>query len=204
MNGGAAVLEQALFESEFAAPAVALVVGVIAGFALAQRGKRKSGVIAVLVGMVAAGGLAASSRLVETDREVVSERTEALVAAFAAGDPSAVEGYLSERLVVAAGGEQIRGVDRGLVLGGVETVERVVTGLSPTVRSPERTAEGEVTLELGVRADLAMGGISPSTWSLTWQEEGGAWRVVRIEALRLGGQVASPGNFPRWSNSRGF
>ncbi|GEM_PF-3996965 len=195
------MVEQVLFASPIVAPAAAMLIGVVVAVVLAGRAKFKSAAGTVLLAVAVAGGLAASSRFVTTDVEVVTQRSADLVLAFAAGETAAIDEYLSERLVVASGGQRVSNFDRETMRRGVRVLDAAVEDLSPTVRSPERRGEREIVMELGVRADLSIGGVYPSTWELVWQREGETWRVVRINALRLGGQPADASNFPR---TRGF
>jgi hypothetical protein len=198
------MLQRLAFESPVIAPAVVLLAGLVAAVVLAQRAKGRAAAGVLIVAVLLAAGVATASRLVTTDRERVIQQTRDMVAEFGQGDAGAAQTYISPRIVVAASGEQIRGIDRGMIETGVDRLDTVVTGLTPTVRSPTRLSEREIAVELGVRADLRLGGVYPSTWEVVWQDEGDAWRVVRLNALRLGDQDATTARFPRWSNSRGF
>jgi hypothetical protein len=78
------------------------------------------------------------------------------------------------------------------VLNGVEIVPRFAESLTPNVRDQRVVELGDIVLTLGVRAELTFGGLAPATAELTWRDEGDAWRIVRIDLLRLGAREPSP------------
>lgn len=192
-------LQHHLFESPWAAVAVLLIAGLIAGEWFRRRGKGRPALAAYAAGALLAGGVWAASALVETPRERVARAARALVQAAGVPDGPRLRGMLDERVVVQTAMGRAEGAD-----GVVGQAERYVPGFRITdLRTPEVRAAvyspqlARTQVRVRLRSDTVP---QNSWWSVDWaldasagpDDPAGGWRATRIEPLWILG-VPNPG-----------
>jgi len=185
----------AVFEEPMMAMIVIGLIGVVILLMLRARGKLWWGLAGLVAAGLMAGGLLMASRMVETDRELVSDRARGLVAAVAVGDRAGMLGLMGESVVVQTRFASAKGRDRV-----VELAARV-PGLAESVSVAEIQADfpgprvGRTMVKVRVDGSYAP---SSSWWMIHWErgERGDAmddgWVAVYIEPLWIQG-VNNPG-----------
>jgi hypothetical protein len=186
------LLERLLFEQPLIPVAALAVLAIIAAIAFARRNQRRRGLIVAAALAAAAAGLALLATLVTTDREVLLERTQALIAATAAVDTTPLTDLLSEDASLRTAGSIAR------VLPDIETRGEILARAEGELRGRYRISSWEIldrqaTLDgpnvartqvrVGVEADQ-FSRTHYSWWRLHWERDpSGQWRCFEIEPL---------------------
>lgn len=195
-------MQGVLFEYEWVSPLVALVVGLVVGLGLNRAGRGRGALAAWGVGVVACAGLAVSTRLVETGREATTRGAVAFVDLMVAGDGEAVEGVVSGRMTMTAGGDLVSGYGRGALVAFAPSVPGYVTECFRSVSRSEASG-GEVETDVWVRVTAGTG-VGSYEFRLTWSKEGpaddqwGGWRIVRIDLTEVNNRPVESGWVRRW------
>lgn len=146
-----------------------------------------------------AGGWYAAARATRTPREVLADRTRALIGAVAVGDPGAVGALLAEDARLYAFFTPPEGVERAAILARVESdlngpyklrsfsIQRVDAEL----RGP-RVARTHVLVRVEPDQYRFQ---NLSWWKVDWRLDGETWRAFGIEPLAIQGlSKAGPRN----------
>lgn len=186
--------EVMVLESPLLGAIALVVVGCSLWWTLRASGRGRVGVVAAASAMVLAGVLMVTAAVVETAREAMSRRTRDLVRAAVTGDGVVMREILAEDARVRAG-ERFRWVGRIEASGREEIASRVEREVSGALRpegwgvlklQAKRDGGNVGRTQVQVRVDA--GGPLFSWWRLDWRlEEDGAWRVMGIEPLFVGG-----------------
>lgn len=185
--------ERLLFEDPSVALLVLLAVAVIAPIALGTRGKLRVGLAVAGGAAVLAGAIFGVARGVTTERERLLARAERLVRAVAGAERSSLwelldqDARLAEARIVGLGG----GLDREGIVDAVERQFGEGAGFG-AVRIEERQAvvdgPNSARTQLAVSAEGGDFGRIGSWWAVDWRRDAdGAWRVMRIRPLFIGG-----------------
>ncbi|MEX0717688.1 MAG: nuclear transport factor 2 family protein [Planctomycetaceae bacterium] len=157
-----------------------VVAGLFAAFAFIGWMGTRRGMYLVAVGVIAAAcvGIFYVERAIVTEGEVVEQHVRDLADAFRRKDPTATLEHFSaqatrERFLVAWAMAAVT-VHDDLTITDMQ-IELAAQGSRATSHF---RANG--TIELLGRGIL---GHRPSRWLLTWQKEGGAWRIIHVEQL---------------------
>jgi hypothetical protein len=192
-------LETVLFENPWT-----LMVGVLAAGALScwwlNRAERGRAAAAVLVGAVAVTiGLFFTARLVTTERELLMDRTGALVDAAARADLVAIERMLAPDVRVVVFGRE-RGFTAQTIPRWIDDHMRPGTGMyalrAHSVGRLSATIDGPNTARTQCRVRVTTERVPLTTgswWRISWRKDpvpaGGtgadAWHVTQIEALQI-------------------
>jgi hypothetical protein len=155
---------------------------------------------AAYAALLAAAALALMSRLVETDREIVTRQTRAIVQAVEKKDAAAAQKLLHPRATFADMNKQ-QIADRIATAAdqfGVRSVRITSLEVAP------QALGGEITAALAATADLNANPYSgagvPSTWDLTWVKTDQGWllrdivpkTIPTMDVGTLIGQLRSP------------
>lgn len=186
----APVWEWALLEQPWAAAGMLVLVGLVAAWLLAVRGRVRDGVLAGALGVGLAAGVWLLAMSVVTVRERVSSATRELVEAVERVDEPTMRSLLSE-------GVEATAPRAGTLSGRDRIVEAVRTqlprhGVSSVEVLEVRAADdgsGVARTQARVRAQVGDGFVVHSWWELVWIEGDGepAWRVRTIRALWIQG-----------------
>lgn len=160
-----------------------------------RRGGAPPRIVAGVIG-IATIGFIALSMVIKTDREVMADRTRALVnAAVLPVDIDTFRETLSRE-------SRFFGRDYEQILSTIQTAtdhwrvkQAFITNL---LARRDGDTRGRTYLSVITRIDTSIGGGSAQTrWLLHWQKEpDGAWRVTRIDWLSLNDRDASEGDLP--------
>ena len=190
---GPPITDTLLFESVWMGPVALVLVGLVVFAVMNSRGTGGKGLLILGAFLALAGGNAALSLAVQTDREAMRTNTRELVAAVAASDAASLRPLLHDQLWLRNIPTAPDSIDRE---GLIELVERSMRGVAAVdqhrVREVKATTDGP-----GVGRSLALVWVSTagqgipvnSTWQLDWQRDGndGPWKLAGLEMLKLGG-----------------
>ena len=188
-------LEVWLFERSLTSGGGLVIIGIVLLILLLRGGRAKLafmlGAAAALVGV----GVISVGHLVETDRERIDARTQALVRS--AGQPGAGEvagEVLSDDVRLFFSGQQVPGFTREVILASLRTLGGRVTLRESVPVTTRVSVDGSASArsQVQVRATPEGGAPSLSWWLLDWRKEGDEWRVVRIDCTLLNGRPPSP------------
>lgn len=193
------LLDRLLFESQFLVPIAVLVVAVVVGLAMNRAGKSKPGGIVMLAGLLVAGGVAVSSRVVETDREAVHRGTKEFIAAVVEADRSTVESLLAPRLTLRSDGNSAPLNARSFILGSLDMVKQDIEQHSSSVQESAIHAENAGRTQFVFRVHRSRSfGVGMSTWVLEWQKyPDGNWQINTIDLVAINGNRPSGEVFSR-------
>lgn len=183
-------LSSMLFENPW--PAVIALVGVSSVLrVIGKRQNQKRLVIASYAALALGLGVYATAALVNTDREQLIERTEALISATSPVDESALRDLFSGNAVLL---KEDGGLWRDLDAGLVAERLRQANAQDHTLRAVEavsnRPGQGISTMDVSSR----VGGVpNRSTWEIVWlRDEDGRWRISSLRWLTLNRQSPNP------------
>lgn len=189
----------AVFEEPMMAMIVVGLIGVVVVLIFRSRGQLQRGLIGLGVAGLAVGGLWMTSTMVQTDRELVSDRARALVVAVAVGDRMGMSGLMGDGVVVQSRFASAKGRDRVIALAAAR-----VPGLVESVSVSEIQADfpgprvGRTMVKVRVDGSYVP---SSSWWMIHWEwgewgergdESDDGWVAVYIEPLWIQG-VSHPG-----------
>ncbi|MEO1007718.1 MAG: hypothetical protein AAFX79_04080 [Planctomycetota bacterium] len=184
------VLEQPLL------PAIALLLVAI-GVLLVQNRTGRLGARSLwaLAPVALAGGVLAAGSLVQTERELLRERTRELIGAAADADTDRLRGLLAEDVSLEVSGAIARVLQR--VSGREDMLSAVdarlerqypiedwsVYNLQASLDGPG-VARTQLRVRVEIRGSLAHGSI----WRLHWERDGdGPWRCFELEPMWIQG-----------------
>ena len=192
--------DRLLFESPILVPVAVLILAVFIGFGLGRAAKGKAGWTVMGVGSVLAVGLAASARLVETDREAIESSTRAFVDALVAGDEAAMDELLASRMSLAITGSRADVDARGYILGNLDWVEQEIVRHSAGIQEAAVITEGAGRSKFVFR--LLQGrslGAGLSTWVIEWQKTPDiGWQISTLDLVAINGNPPAFSAFPRY------
>jgi len=192
--------DRVLFESPILVPVAVLILAVIIGFGLGRAAKGKAGWAVMGVGLVLALGLAASARLVETDREAIESGTRAFVDAIVNGDEASMDDLLASRLTLAITGSRADVDAREYILGNLDWVQEQIQRHSAGVQEAAVIANGAGRSKFVFRLLQSRSlGSGFSTWVLEWQETPGeGWQIHTVDLVAINGNPPPFSAFPRY------
>lgn len=193
------ILERVLFEAPFPAMGGVALAGAVAFIILNRTGKARVGLLAAGAAVALAGLIYLVSVLVTTEREVLAQRTRALIAAAATANTGDLATLLDARVdFILAGGS----VDRTRVIDLVaENINRRVTITSYDIGAVTASIDGEnvarTQVRVWIRSDAALyDAPTGSTWRLDWRRDlpppgattpHGPWLVSAITPMQIDG-----------------
>ncbi len=190
------LVESMLFEGSLALWIGLAVAAVVLFVGLSTRGKPKLGALLAAGALLLAAGAWGTSALVTTEREVILDRTNALIDATVAADTRALERLLDPEVRLS-----IRGLGTDMPRARILTLVDAQLG-GPYRITDHAVLERQATLDgptaaraqFSIRVDGERFGRIGSWWAIDWRERPEGWRVVSIEALYIPGLVgAEPG-----------
>lgn len=183
-----------LFEKPISSSLVVAIAAVIVVVLLHQRGRGRAALIAAGVGVLLTGGVFATGRLVETDRERIVSGARQFVGAVARADTRTVAGLLDDGVIVTVNGAVVTGVGKDRIVdiaGGMghREIERHIVRID----SVQTRRGGSGRTNIGVFVSTRSAGAATSTWSLEWRraEDGDRWVITVIDWLTIQGQPPS-------------
>lgn len=180
------------------------VLGLAAGFVLNQRGKGGPalgiGGALVLVG----GAVYLAGRFVQTDEEVLVERTRLFVDSFLAQDTGTLGDLLSDGVVVMSGSESYPGFGKSTIIRAADQVEQAeITDRSISWRGSIVEGENAGRTRFLIRVTSGRYGVVPTVWETGWRRAAdGSWKMTRLQLLSVYGQTADDrplGEMRRWA-----
>ncbi len=183
----------AVFVDPFLTMIGMVVLGILLMLALRSRGKAGLGVIILLVSGLLAGALYMTSRIVTTDREVLSNRARSLVDSVAQGNEPSMRDLFDPlvRVQTRFGGAQ--GADGVVSLASTRVPRLVQSHRVPEVRADlPGPRVGRTMIKVRIDGSLAP---SSSWWMVHWSRpdaESDDWRATLIEPVWIQG-VTNPG-----------
>ncbi len=188
-------VELTLFESPWTAVVVLVALGGVLFWWFNRAQQARTGAVALGASLVAAVALGLTSHFVTTERERLIARTEALVAAVAKADTTALSSMLAPDVRVTVF-ERDRGFTADSIPRWVDDHMRPGTGnfaiREHSVGSATATidAPNAARTQVHVRVTPEFLGITTgSWWRLHWRRDGaegtGSWRVTQIEAMQI-------------------
>ena len=183
-----------LYEIPWWLPTLIAAAGVILFMAAASKGDKRlrlAGFSVVALAVL----LVALSWVLKSEREVVEQRTRALLNAVEKRDWAAFRGHLHPKIVVVG---SIRGPDQ--VAGVLEGAAKFFDLQSLRVSALDAAAEGDtVQVSLQVVAHGRNGVAQPTGWHLEWRKDaGGQWTLFDVDARDAPGFDAS------WARGRSW
>ena len=183
----------AVFVDPFLSMGGVVVLGVLLLLALRSRGRAGLGLILLLVSVLLAGALYTTSRIVTTDREVLSQRARLLVDGVALGNEPSMRDIFDPlvRVQTRFGGAQ--GADGVISLASTRVPRLVQSHRVPEVRADlPGPRVGRTLVKVRIEGSVAP---SSSWWMVHWSRadaETDDWRATLIEPVWIQG-VTSPG-----------
>lgn len=184
--------ERIALERPILAAAIAAGAGLVIAWILRSRGQTRPALITAAAGLAAAALLFAAGTLVTTEREVLRERTRAIIAATAAADTDTLVPLLhpQARIVLPPPIEtMVRADDRDKVVAAVETyLGRRYTVASHRVREVQAQTDGPATArtQVAVTANGETGGPVGSWWLIRWRKHpDDGWQATQLDLLHL-------------------
>ncbi|MEM7622009.1 MAG: hypothetical protein AAF235_02260 [Planctomycetota bacterium] len=191
------LFERLLFESPLLLAIAAVVIGLVAMFALVSRGKRKAALVVLACGLASGGGSFVLGGAVETERERLDARTRELVAVTVASEIDRLGEMLTEDARVDVPQVSRAEIPLGTLLGEgylAAQLARAAGVRDHGIREVQAHADGPnvARTQVSLWVQPGDGGRTGSWWLMDWQRGGdGVWRARRITCLWLQGFGAS-------------
>jgi len=186
-------LAHAIFEDPLLAMGGIGLLGVLLLLAMRTRGRTAQGMMAFILAILIAGGLFVTSRLVSTDREIMSDRARELVEAVAIGDQFSMRSLMGSDIGVKSRFANAEGRDRVITLASSRVPPMVEEYKIPEIRADlpgPRVGRTMVKVRM-------QGSITPTTsswWMIHWErdsESSDDWVAVYVEPIWIQG-VSNP------------
>jgi len=192
----APLLERYVTDNPWPLAGALAALAIIAAIVFLRRGERRPALIALVAGVVLAGGVALASALVTTSRERVAGATRGLVAAVSRRDIPKVREILDPDARVyyfrARGGAGLDHIEQQIRTdfgSGVDVPSVRLAALQAVTDTPT-TARSQVHVIADLRAGAEFGLESRpvrSVWRIYWRKApDGAWRAEELELLWIG------------------
>lgn len=194
------LLQRIILEQPTLPAIAALLIGIVALFALRNAGRTKAGPIALCAGILLCIGLITAGRLVRTDRETLLLAQDSLVTAVAGADLETLENGLDPSARIR--GLNVPGIRPGQDRDGIISLVRSTTGGAYTInnfRIIKRQAiidgPNSARTQIYVRVEPTLTGTPTFAWfRILWRlDPDDSWRAVEIEPLFISGVLAYQG-----------
>jgi hypothetical protein len=179
-----------LYETPWTPAVLLAVAGMIAALLLARAARPRAGALAVTLALTLAAGLVALAHSVKTPRELLIDRTRALVAAVLGADANRLQRELSPTFTLTLLGRQsARGKDHIVQQVRADIAQRFGAKASE-LRWVRATIDGPTSARTQASvlatSDL-LGSPTPTVWMLYWRADAqGQWLLSRLEAQEIG------------------
>ena len=186
------IWQQWLFESPTLPAIVLAVLGLILLLGLIQRAQPKQALIAFAIAIAAAGGIYATATVVQTEREMLKDRTADLINATATADLDALAPMLDKSARI-EGVRFIRFDGRDAILNATE---EYLGGRYRVASHRINETQAQIDGANAARTQVAVAATPASDrrsvsgwWLINWQRDprdpDAEWRVTRLELLHL-------------------